>query len=233
MTSDSHSIGMRIQACLDTIQKTAMQCDRDPKNIHLLAVSKNQSVDAIQSAFNAGLRDFGESYWQEAQKKQHALQALPITWHFIGPIQSNKAKSIATHFEWVHSVSSIKIADKLNQYRAELPPLNICVQINIDAEDSKSGASMSELLALATHCLTLPHLTLRGLMIIPKNHQNETSSYNTFLRLKQLKNTLSEQLNTPLDTLSMGMSHDFVPAIRAGSTYVRIGRSIFSASSLY
>ena len=227
------SIATRIQACLDTIQQTAVASARDPNSIQLLAVSKNQPVEAIQAAFDAGLRDFGESYWQEAQQKQDILKHLPITWHFIGPIQSNKAKPISHHFNWVHSVSNTKIADKLNQLRAALPKLNICIQVNIDDEDSKSGCSLEALLPLAKHCLTLPHLNLRGLMIIPKKNTDKAASYHTFLKLKQALNTLNAELNCSLDTLSMGMSHDFVPAIRAGSTWVRIGRSIFHASSLY
>ena len=223
----------RIQTCLDTIHHTANTYTRTPDTVHLLAVSKTQTADMIKAAFEAGLHDFGESYWQEAQDKQKKLEDLPITWHFIGPIQSNKAKYLASHFSWVHSLYRKDIADILHTKRPRsLPALNICIQVNLDAEASKSGCTLEEIEPLARHILTYPNLKLRGLMAIPKKETNREASYHTFLKLKNALDTLNKHLNLSLDTLSMGMSDDFVPAIRAGSTWVRIGRGIFGAPEL-
>jgi pyridoxal phosphate enzyme (YggS family) len=197
-------------------------------------VSKNQSTEAIQAAFDAGIRDFGESYWQEAKSKQLLLKHLPVTWHFIGPIQSNKAKYIAKHFTWVHSVCRAGIAELLNKHRCpSQPKLNLCIQVNLDAEASKSGCSLDALTELAEQIVHYPHLSLRGLMAIPKKNPDLDACYQTFLTLKHAQDTLNTQLNLSLDTLSMGMSDDFIPAIHAGSTWIRIGRGIFNASELY
>jgi PLP dependent protein len=224
----------RIQNYLDAISKAATTYHRTPDSIHLLAVSKNQSTEAIQTAFNAGIHDFGESYWQEAKAKQTALQHLPITWHFIGPIQSNKAKYIAQNFSWVHSVCREDIAEKLNKHRCpSQPKLNICIQVNLDAEASKSGCSRDELTRLVEQISTYPNLNLRGLMTMPKKNPDPDACYPTFLKLKHAGDTLNTQLNLSLDTLSMGMSDDFIPAIHAGSTWIRIGRGIFDTSKLY
>ena len=221
-------IAARIHALHLAIQQEALEAKRDPASIHLLAVSKNRSADAIQEAFDAGLHRFGESYWQEAESKINALKHLPITWHFIGPIQSNKAQHIAEHVSWVQSVSREKIANKLSLHRPEhLPPLNICIQINLDNEPSKSGVMLNELEPLARAVLNMPNLRLRGLMAIPQKNVDDKTSYHTFLRLKHALETLNHTLNLSLDTLSMGMSDDFIPAIHAGSTCLRIGRSIF------
>ncbi len=228
------NLDTRIQACLDTIQTTAKTYHRAPDSVHLLAVSKNQTADAIRTAFDAGLHDFGESYWQEARDKQIILKDLPITWHFIGPMQSNKAKYIAKHFAWVHSLCRVDIADLLHKARpASLPALNLCIQVNLDAEASKSGCMPDDIEPLAKHILSYPNLTLRGLMAIPQKNTSEAAAYQTFLKLKQALDTLNTNLGLSLDTLSMGMSNDFVPAIRAGSTWVRIGRGIFDTSRLY
>jgi pyridoxal phosphate enzyme (YggS family) len=228
------SIKHRIQTYLDAMQKAAQTYHRNPDEIHLLAVSKNQSPVNIQAAFEAGIHDFGESYWQEAKTKQEALQHLPITWHFIGPIQSNKAKYITKHFNWVHSVSRNSIASLLNQNRpALLPKLNICLQVNIDAEPNKSGCMLDELHDLTAQVLTYKNLNLKGLMTIPQKKQSEQAVYQSFLKLKQAKDTLNQAFNLSLDTLSMGMTEDFIPAIHAGSTWIRIGRGIFNTSRLY
>ncbi|MDF1646822.1 MAG: YggS family pyridoxal phosphate-dependent enzyme [Legionellaceae bacterium] len=228
------TIKSRIQEYLDTIHQTASAYAREPESIHLLAVSKNQSTTAITAAFDAGIHDFGESYWQEAKNKQEALKNLPITWHFIGPLQSNKAKHIATNFSWVHSLCRTDIADKLHQARpASLPALNICIQVNLEQETSKSGCTLDELKPLANHILAYPNLKLRGLMLIPKKNTDKEITYQTFLKLKRALDTLNTDLNLSLDTLSMGMSNDFIPAIRAGSTWVRIGRGIFDRPELY
>ncbi len=222
------TIAARIQACLDTIHQAEVSYSRAPNAVRLLAVSKNQTVESIQSAFEAGVHDFGESYWQEARDKQAKLASLPITWHFIGPIQRNKAKYIACHFNWVHSLCRADIADILHKKRPDtLPALNVCIQVNLDAESSKSGCRLDTIEPLATHILSYPNLKLRGLMAIPKKNTTEAAAYQTFLTLKNALDTLNNRLDLDLDTLSMGMSDDFIPAIRAGSTCVRIGRSLF------
>jgi len=196
--------------------------------ITLLAVSKKASNSAIKEAFSAGIHDFGESYLQEALSKIEALSQLPVRWHFIGPIQSNKAKKIACHFDWVHSVSRFDIAKRLSDARPpSMPPLNICLQVNMDNEESKSGVAAEDVQELAASILPLPRLHLRGLLLIPKYRDDEEQQYLSFLRLSNLLNTLNQHLSLPLDTLSMGMSQDMCGAIRAGSTIVRIGTAIF------
>lgn len=193
-------------------------------------MSKGHYCTEIEQAYAAGLRDFGESYLQEALTKIQTLNSSSICWHFIGPIQSNKTLGIAQHFSWVHSVCREKIAQQLNDARpSSKPPLNICIQINFDEEKSKSGANIVDVVRLASYVLRLPHLRLRGLMLIPKPQTDEQLQYQSFLRLKQLLNELNQQLNIKMDTLSMGMSNDFKAAIRAGSTIVRIGTAIFGA----
>jgi hypothetical protein len=210
-----------------------LDAKRTPGSTHLLAVSKKHPISAIQAAFDAGLRDFGESSWQEARDKIRALEALPICWHFIGPIQSNKAKSIATNFNWVHSLSREDIADKLNRARPDaLPPLNVCLQVNLDNEATKSGIALTDLEALARVVLNCPRLRLRGLMIIPKPCTDLHASYEQFKSFAHEQAILAKNLQITLDSLSMGMSHDFKAAIRAGSTWIRIGRGIFGNPEL-
>lgn len=223
------SIVERIQCIKQRIEDTKALCRRDDP-ITLLAVSKKASVDAIKEAFSAGVCDFGESYLQEALSKIETLADLPICWHFIGPIQSNKIKKIASHFDWVHSVSRYEVAKLLNDARpTTMPPLNICLQVNLDNEASKSGVALEQLEALALSILPLPRLTLRGLMLIPPHTTNEEQQYLSFLRLSHLKQRLNETLPVTLDTLSMGMSQDMCAAVRAGSTIVRVGTAIFGA----
>ncbi|PZQ36493.1 MAG: YggS family pyridoxal phosphate-dependent enzyme, partial [Ectopseudomonas oleovorans] len=195
-------------------------------DIGLLAVSKTKPAEAIREAHAAGLRDFGENYLQEALEKQTQLADLPLIWHFIGPIQSNKTRPIAEHFDWVHSVDRLKIAQRLSEQRpAHLPALNICLQVNISGEDSKSGCSPEELTALARAVVALPNLRLRGLMAIPEPTDDVAAQHAAFARLRQLRDELA--LN--LDTLSMGMSHDLEAAIAEGATWVRIGTALFGA----
>ena len=204
-----------------------------PHSTQLLAVSKKHDQHAIQEAFNAGLRHFGESTWQEARDKIHALEALPICWHFIGPIQRNKAKHIAKNFSWVHSLCREDIAEILNHSRPRtLPPLNVCIQVNLDHEITKSGVTLDNLETLARTVLNYPRLHLRGLMIIPKPCSDEETSFKQFLSFTDEQNKLCEILNINLDAISMGMSHDFKAAIRAGSTWIRIGQGIFGQSTL-
>jgi pyridoxal phosphate enzyme (YggS family) len=201
---------------------------RTEDHIQLLAVSKTQSADTIEAAFSAGQNAFGENYLQEAREKQTALSHLPIEWHFIGPIQSNKTREIAEHFSWVHSVDRIKIASRLSQQRpAHLPPLNICLQVNIDDETNKSGVALQDLEPLTRAIIQLPNVQLRGLMTIPKKTADITQQRAAFATLNHARKQLLPI--TPLDTLSMGMSNDMEAAIAEGATIVRVGSAIFGA----
>ncbi|WED42348.1 YggS family pyridoxal phosphate-dependent enzyme [Legionella cardiaca] len=218
----------RIHTLQSLITSTAKQYHRNPQEIQLLAVSKSHPVQAIQEAYQAGLRHFGENHFQEALQKIQTLETLNICWHFIGPIQSNKAKGIAQHFSWVHSLSREDIASLLNKHRPNhLPPVNVCIQINLDHEESKSGINPEHAQELAALIVKLPRLKLRGLMTIPKPQYHEQQQYESLLRLKNLLNMLNKTMNLSMDTLSMGMSDDLIAAIRAGSTIVRIGQALF------
>ncbi|KNH27396.1 hypothetical protein ACS77_11315 [Pseudomonas syringae] len=208
------------------IQAAAKAARRDEHTIQLLAVSKTKPAEALQEAYAAGLRDFGENYLQEALSKQLELADLPLIWHFIGPIQSNKTRAIAEHFDWVHSVDRLKIAQRLSEQRpADLPPLNICIQVNVSGEASKSGCTPADLPALANAISVLPRLKLRGLMAIPEPTEDRAAQDAAFAAVQSLQ----ASLNLPLDTLSMGMSHDLESAIAMGATWVRIGTALFGA----
>ena len=213
------TLGARIRAAAETAQ-------RDPATIGLLAVSKTKPAEALREAYAAGLRDFGENYLQEALGKQVELADLPLCWHFIGPIQSNKTRAIAENFAWVHSVDRLKIAQRLSEQRpADLPPLNICIQVNVSGEASKSGCAPEDLPALANAISALPRLKLRGLMAIPEPTEDRAAQSAAFATVRDLQ----DHLNLPLDTLSMGMSHDLEAAIEQGATWVRIGTALFGA----
>ncbi len=222
MSTIADNIGLvsqRIRAAADAVQ-------RDASSIHLLAVSKTKPARAVREAYAAGLRDFGENYLQEALGKQADLTDLPLSWHFIGPIQSNKTRAIAEHFAWVHSVDRLKIAQRLSEQRpADLPPLNICIQVNVSGEASKSGCTPADLPALATAISALPRLKLRGLMAIPEPTEDRAEQDAAFATVRDLQ----ASLNLALDTLSMGMSHDLESAIAQGATWVRIGTALFGA----
>ena len=208
------------------IRAAALAVQRDVTSIHLLAVSKTKPAAALREAYAAGVRDFGENYLQEARAKQVELADLPLCWHFIGPIQSNKTRDIAEHFAWVHSVDRLKIAQRLSEQRPEdLPPLNICIQVNVSGEASKSGCTPADLPALAAAISALPRVKLRGLMAIPEPTEDRTEQDAAFATVR----TLQERLNMGLDTLSMGMSHDLESAIAQGATWVRIGTALFGA----
>lgn len=208
------------------IRAAAQASGRDLQGLGLLAVSKMQPASAIRDAHACGLDDFGENYLQEALAKQAELADLPLTWHFIGPIQSNKTRSIAENFAWVHSVDRLKIAERLSAQRPPgLPPLNICLQVNVSGETSKSGCSPAELPALALAISQLPGLRLRGLMAIPEPTTDTAEQHAAFARLRALR----DSLGLPLDTLSMGMSEDLEAAIAEGASWVRIGSAIFGA----
>lgn len=197
--------------------------------VTLLAVSKAQSSEKLREAYEAGQRKFGENYLQEALNKQAELEDLNIEWHFIGPIQSNKTQPIAQHFSWVHGVDRLKIAQRLSDARpANLPPLQICLQVNISGEDSKSGVAPNALFELVQAVATLPKLRLRGLMTIPEPTNDEALQHQQFKQMYDLLNHLKKE-GFALDTLSMGMSSDYKIAIEEGATIVRVGSAIFGA----
>jgi PLP dependent protein len=197
------------------------------RSITLVAVSKTQTAERLREAYQLGLRSFGENYVQEALDKQAQLKDLPIEWHFIGPLQSNKTKPIAEHFAWVHSIDRLKLAERLSAQRPlHLPPLQVCIQVNVSGEDSKSGISPEETLDLAQAIQKLPQLQLRGLMAIPEPSEDESLLRHRFAQLRALKNELAHD-GIVLDTLSMGMSSDYVVAIEEGSTLIRVGSALF------
>ncbi|WP_068824916.1 YggS family pyridoxal phosphate-dependent enzyme [Pseudomonas sp. BMS12] len=208
------------------IREAAQASQRDSAAIGLLAVSKTKPAAAIRDAFASGQRDFGENYLQEALSKQAELSDLDLIWHFIGPIQSNKTKALAEHFDWVHSVDRLKIAQRLSEQRpAHLPPLNICLQVNVSGEASKSGCTPQELPALARTVTQLPHLKLRGLMTIPEPSDDPLLQRAPLAELRRLR----DALNLDLDCLSMGMSQDLEAAVAEGATWVRIGTALFGS----
>ncbi|WP_052393439.1 YggS family pyridoxal phosphate-dependent enzyme [Pseudomonas rhizosphaerae] len=208
------------------ITAAARHVQREPDQVGLLAVSKTKPATAIREAFAAGVHDFGENYLQEALAKQEELADLPLIWHFIGPIQSNKTRAIAEHFAWVHSVDRLKIAQRLSEQRpSTLAPLNVCIQVNVSGEASKSGCAPDDVQALATAIQALPNLHLRGLMAIPEPTDDPAAQDAAFARVRALQ----QDLQLPLDTLSMGMSHDLEAAIAQGATWVRIGTALFGA----
>ncbi len=195
--------------------------------VKLLAVSKAQTADKLRTAYLAGQRAFGENYVQEAINKQAELSDCAIEWHFIGPIQSNKTALIAQHFDWVHSVDRLKIATRLNEARAQnAAPLNVCIQMNSSDEDSKSGVDIASLAILATEINAMPHLKLRGIMAIPAPTKDLAKQRAQFKIVADAFKNLQKQ-GFELDTLSIGMSDDYVAAIHEGATIVRIGSAIF------
>ncbi len=223
------TIASNLQAIHTAIADAALRIDRSQNEVTLLAVSKTFSSDAIRQAFQAGQHCFAENYVQEALVKMAELRDFTIEWHFIGPIQSNKTRAIAESFAWVHSVDRLKIAERLSVQRPpHMPPLQICLQVNISNEASKSGVSPAQLATLADEVSKLPNLTLRGLMTVPAATENESAQRAAFAQLHELYEQLKQQ-GLPLDTLSMGMSHDFTAAIAEGATMLRIGTAIFGA----
>ncbi|TAN51446.1 MAG: YggS family pyridoxal phosphate-dependent enzyme [Methylococcaceae bacterium] len=218
----------RLNAVRHRLALAETEAGRKPGSVRLLAVSKTQPARILAAAYGLGQRHFGENYLQEALEKQARLAHFEITWHFIGPIQSNKTRAIAQHFHWVHSVDRLKVAQRLSEQRpAHLPPLNICLQVNISGESSKSGVAPDELAALAQQIAALPHLRLRGLMAIPAASPDPEQQRRPLARLRECY--LALQAGFGLDTLSMGMSDDLAAAVAEGSTLVRIGTAIFGA----
>jgi len=223
------TITKRLEAVLNRIRAAERRAGREPGAAQLLAVSKRHPASAIAEAAAAGQRRFGESYLQEALEKMTALAALELEWHFIGPLQSNKTREIAARFAWVHSVDRLKIARRLSEQRpAELPPLNICLQVNSSGEASKSGCSFDDLPVLAAAVRELPRLHLRGLMTLPAPADNPEQQRHPFAALRQACTALNTG-GFELDTLSMGMSRDLEAAITEGATLVRVGSALFGS----
>ena len=220
-------INKKLKQLLAQIRQAEITYNRKPGDVLLLAVSKTKTAQDIAQAYSAGQRHFGENYCQEALKKQHELSAYDITWHFIGPIQSNKTKAIATHFNWVHSVDSFKIAKRLSEQRpSALPPLNICLQVNISGEQSKSGIGSNELAEMCVLIAALPNIKLRGVMAVPEPEDNFELQRKPFKALYQAVAKLGD---FKLDTYSFGMSNDLNAAVAEGATIVRIGTALFGA----
>lgn len=228
-SNTSANIAKNVAQIQHNILEFCEKYQRNPKQVTLLAVSKTKPAEEIRHAFAAGQRRFGENYLQEALEKIHSLSDLQIEWHFIGAIQSNKTRDLAENFSWVHSVDRLKIARRLSQQRADsLPPLNICLQVNISDEESKSGFTSSDIEAAADEVATLPHLQLRGLMAIPAKASSLQEQRATLAKMKSLFISLQKK-HPHIDTLSMGMSGDMEAAIAEGSTLLRIGTAIFGA----
>ena len=203
---------------------------RDPVNIKLVAVTKQQSLIKIEEVMRCGVTDFGENYVQEALPKIQHLAQYPVNWHFIGQIQANKTRMIAEKFAWVHTITSPKIIQRLAMQRpVDLPPLNTCLAINIDHEATKSGISPKAAISLAETILNYPRLQLRGLFVIPKPQKTFMEQRRAFAEVQELRHQIQHVLNIDLDTLSMGMSSDFIAAIAEGTTMIRLGTAIFGA----
>jgi hypothetical protein len=221
------AIASNLQAINRAIAQVAQIARQRTENITLLAVSKTFPAAMVRIAYAAGQRTFGESYVQEALDKIAALRDLPLEWHFIGPIQSNKTRAIAENFAWVHSVDRLKIAERLSAQRPQkLLPLNVCIQVNVSGEESKSGIAPNAVLELAQAVAQLPQIKLRGLMAIPAPVEGMEAQRKPFAQLRELMQQLNAQ-GLALDTLSMGMSHDLEAAVLEGATIVRVGSAIF------
>lgn len=209
------------------IRSAAEKYQRTPDSVQLMAVSKTRPASMIREAANCGVVDIGENYLQEALDKQAELQDLALRWHFIGPIQSNKTRAIAEHFDWVHGVDRLKIAQRLNDQRpSELPPINICLQINVSEEDSKSGISTEQLPVLANQVQAMPNIALRGIMAIPQASDDLDEQRAAFKAVSHALSLLKET-HPQMDTLSIGMSKDLEAAVAEGASIVRIGTDIF------
>ena len=217
----------QVRIVRNRISSAAQAAMRNVDSVTLLAVSKAQPANKVRAVAEQGLRDFGESYVQEALDKMEALRDLPLTWHFIGRLQANKTRPVAASFDWVHGVDRLKIAERLSEQRPfHAPPLNVCLQVNIAGEASKGGVTTAELPALATAVAALPRLKLRGLMCIPPDEDDPTRHW--FAGTRRLLEALNAA-GAKLDTLSMGMSGDFESAILEGATLVRIGTALFGS----
>lgn len=220
-------IAENIAKVRERIRAACAKYDRPETAVTLLAVSKTHPPAAVRAAAAAGVVDIGENYLQEARAKQLELGDLPLTWHFIGPIQSNKTRIVAEHFAWAHSVDRLKVAQRLSEQRPPaLAPLNVCLQVNISGEDSKAGVAAAELPALALAVAALPRLRLRGVMALPRPSADPGQQRSAFAAVRAAFTAAQRQL-PQLDTLSMGMSADLEAAIAEGATIVRVGTDIF------
>lgn len=227
MTNNLPSPGRRLQTVMQRIEDACRDSGRAPDAVTLLAVSKTRGADELRAMAAEGVRRFGENYLQEALAKIEALADLELEWHFIGPIQSNKTKPIAEQFHWVHSVDRYKVARRLSEQRPpHLPPLNICLQVNVSGEESKSGVTPDALPELARQVAELPKLQLRGLMAIPAPSSDTEAQHLPFRLMHEALQRLNDD-GLALDTLSMGMSGDLEAAIAEGATVVRIGTALF------
>ncbi len=220
-------IAQNLKLVHDRIAKACEQAERNPQEVRLLAVSKTFPAEAVVQAYEAGQKAFGENYIQEGVQKIQVLRHLPLEWHCIGPIQSNKSRLVAENFDWVHTIDRLKIAERLSEQRpSHLAALNVCIQVNMDGGANKAGVAPQEALALAQQVSQLPHLRLRGLMSIPE----PAADFAAALAVHQQAKILFDNFNVQgfaLDTLSMGMTSDIESAICAGSTMVRVGTAIF------
>lgn len=224
-------IQTHLQAVHARVAAACQAAGRPAGDVTLLAVSKTFGADAVAEAYAAGQTAFGENYIQEAVQKITALRHLPLQWHCIGPIQSNKTRLVAEHFDWVHTVDRLKVAQRLSEQRpAHLAPLQVCLQVNVDGGANKSGVTPDEALALAQQVAALPNLRLRGLMCIPEPTPDFVAACALFMRARAVFDTL-KTAGLAVDTLSMGMSADLEAAIHAGSTMVRVGTAIFGGRS--
>ncbi|MBT5950338.1 MAG: YggS family pyridoxal phosphate-dependent enzyme [Betaproteobacteria bacterium] len=227
MTQAYPHIKDNLEAVRARIASALSHAGRSQQETQLIAVSKKFSEELIREAYLSGQKHFGENYVQEATNKIDKLSDLPLEWHFIGPIQSNKTGQIATKFDWVHSVDRLKIAQRLSEARsASGSSLKICLQVNITEEESKQGCSVADLVELAQSVERLPNLEFRGLMTMPRAKASNQDIVDTFRRLAELKNALNQE-GLKLDVLSMGMSDDLEIGIQEGATFVRVGRGIF------
>jgi len=225
----SHDTAANLATLRNRIATAATHAKRDPNEITLVAVSKTQSTARVSEAVADGQKDFGENYLQEALEKIAALRAHELVWHFIGPIQSNKTRDIATHFDWVHSVDRLKIARRLSDQRADdQPALNICLQVNISDESSKAGIAADEAADLAAEINALPRLSLRGLMAIPAPANSQDEQRRPFAALRKLNESLRGN-GIDAQELSMGMTDDLEAAIAEGATLIRVGTAIFGS----
>jgi len=221
------SIETNLQTVRARLSAACQGAGRAPDSVTLLAVSKTFGPDAVEAAYACGQTAFGENYIQEAVQKITQLRHLPLTWHCIGPIQSNKTRLVAEHFDWVHTVDRLKVAQRLSEQRpAGLAPLQLCIQVNVDGGDTKSGVRPEDALALAQQVAALPNVRLRGVMSIPEPATDFVAACALFTRVRAVFDALNAQ-GLALDTLSMGMSADLEAAVHAGSTMVRVGTAIF------
>jgi len=232
MLMSPQNLPERINAVLGQVTRAAAAAGRSAQSVTLLAIGKAQAPQTLAAAARCGLKDFGESYLQEALPKLAALRELPLTWHFVGRVQANKTRAIAENFAWVHALESVKVAQRLAAQRPfHAPPLNVCLQVNLAAEGTKGGVAPAGLPALAAAVAALPRLQLRGLMCIPPEEAQPARQRAWFAQLRALRDELNAG-GLQLDTLSMGMSADFQAAIAEGSTIVRIGTALFGARPL-